>query len=258
MDIKSCKYIKTQQWRYLTGSYFMIAMVLFSSGVFANNALLFNENSITLQRGDNYKVGDNEQRVWTFEHLSVWKWGDVFFFYDDLHQEGSHQSSYYYELAPRLSLSSLMGRSYSVGPIKDVFLTGTLERGSDGFDGWLLGGSVDWDVPGVAFLSTSIYYRDTDDVAGETWQTTIVWNIPFSVKNLDFVLDGFADIRGNEGKSKGDVSINPQLKLDVGKIFGYSKVLYGGIEYNHWSNKFGIDGVDERNVSALLQVKFSL
>jgi len=44
----------------------------------------------------------------------------------------------------------------------------------------------------------------------------------------------------------------------MGKFWGYPKVLYGGIEYSYWNDKFGIDGVDERNVSALIQMKFSL
>jgi len=224
----------------------------------AGDALLFNESSVTFQHGDNYRVGGKEQSIVTVEHLSVWSWGDVFFFYDDLHNDNTGHSSYYYEVAPRLSLSKLTGRPFSYGPIKDVLLASVIERGSDGFDGLLFGAGLDWNVPGVAFFSSNFYYRDTDDVAGNTWQTTFVWNVPFNVNGVDFVLDGYTDIRGAEGLNKGDLNFNPQLKVDVGKLWGYPKVLYGGIEYSYWNNKFGIDDVNERNVSALIQMKFTL
>jgi nucleoside-specific outer membrane channel protein Tsx len=224
----------------------------------ASDALIFNDNSLTFQQGDRYKVGDNNKEIWTLEHLSVWNWGDVFFFYDHLIEQGNDHSGYYYEVAPRLSLSNLTGNSFAAGPVKDLFLATTYERGSDGFNAWLLGASLDWDIPGFAFLSTSTYYRDTEGLAGDTWQATIVWNIPFTVGALDFQLDGYTDIRGNEGRSKGDVNFNPQLKVDLGALLGFPKILYGGVEYSHWDNKFGIEGVDERNVSGLLQVKFAL
>jgi len=253
--IKLIKNNMTSNYRF--GFLALLALMLPYSS-FAGDLLLFNENSITYQSGDNYRVGDDKQSVVTFEHLSVWSWGDVFFFYDDLKQEHTGHSGYYYEVAPRLSLSKVTGQSFSYGAVKDVFIASVLERGSDGFDGLLLGTSLDWDIPGVAFFSSSFYYRDTANLAGDTWQTTLVWNVPFSIKDVDFVLDGYTDIRGAEGLNKGDLSFNPQLKMDVGKFWGYPKVLYGGIEYSYWNDKFGIDGVDERNVNALIQMKFSL
>ena len=223
----------------------------------ANDALLFSEASITYQRGNNYKVGDEKQKISTFEHLSVWSWGDSFFFYDNLQEVASNHSSYYAELAPRISLGNVTGESFAFGPVSDVLIASTFERGSDGFDAWLLGLGLNWNMPGFSHFSSNIYYRDTDDVAGHTWQASLVWNMPFKIAGLDFLFDGYTDIRGNEGSSKSDFNFNPQLKLDVGKIFGYPKLLYSGIEYSHWHNKFGIDGVDERNLSGLLQMRFS-
>ena len=181
----------------------------------------------------------------------------MFFFYDDLKERHTEHSGYYYEVSPRLSLSNISGEEFSIGPIKDVFLAATYERGSDGFNAWLVGVSLDWTIPGVAFISTSSYYRDTEGLAGHTWQHTLVWNIPFSISEFDFQFDGYMDVRGDEGRSKADVNFNPQLKVDIGKIFGVQKLLYAGIEYSHWDNKFGIKGVDERNVSGLIQAKFS-
>jgi|LWDU01.1.fsa_nt_gi nucleoside-specific outer membrane channel protein Tsx len=143
--------------------------MVFSTISVADSALLFNENSITFQRGDNYKVGDNEQEIWTFEHLSVWNWGDVFFFYDNFKEQHTGHSGYYYELAPRLSLSKVTGRSFSAGPVNDVLIATVFERGSDGFNAWLMGVGFDWNVPGIAYFATNFYYRDTEGVAGDTW-----------------------------------------------------------------------------------------
>ena len=225
----------------------------------AQSPLSFNLNGFSYQHGDHYRVVDHEQDIWTFEHLSLWNWGDMYFFYDDLHQQNldRHDYYYYYEWSPRISFGKLTGQPYELGPVRDVLLSSTYERGSDGFNAWLLGFGLDWTVPGLDFFSTNFYYRDTEGLEGDTWQTTIVWTFPFSIRNLDFVFDGYTDIRGDEGLAESDLNFNPQLKLDLGKLLGYPQILYGGIEYNHWNNKFGIDGVNERNVSGLLKLQFS-
>ena len=232
-------------------------LLCIATQIHADSPLLFNLNSLTYQQGDHYRVVDHEQEIWTFEHLSVWSWGDMYFFYDDLHQQNVDHHDYYYEWSPRLSFGKFSDQSFEFGPVRDVLLSSTFERGSDGFNAWLLGFAFDWNIPGLDFFSTNFYYRDTEGLAGDTWQTTIVWAFPFSIRNLDFVFDGYTDIRGDEDDAKGDLNFNPQLKLDLGKLLGYPQVLYGGIEYNHWNNKFGIDGEDERNVSGLLKLQFS-
>lgn len=230
---------------------------LCSTHVLADSPLLFNLNSLTYQQGDHYRVVDHEQEIWTFEHLSVWTWGDLFFFYDDLHEQNANRSSYYYEWQPRLSLGKLTSWDFEIGPMRDLLIASTYERGSDGFNAWLLGIGMDWKIPGIDYFSSNLYYRDTEGLGGDTWQATLVWTIPFSILRFDFLFDGYTDIRGDEGMAEADLNFNPQLKLDVGKIFGFPQILYGGIEYSYWNNKFGIDGIDERNVSGLLKLQYS-
>ena len=136
-----------------------------------------------------------------------------------------------------------------------MLIASTFERGSDGFNAMLFGLGVNWDVSGFNHLSSNIYYRDTEGVKSETWQLTIVWDIPFSLGEFDFMFDGYTDVRGSEGTSEADVNFNPQFKLDIGKFIGFSNHLYGGIEYSYWNNKFGINDVDERNVSGLVKLQ---
>lgn len=219
--------------------------------------LWFNQNSITYQQGNHYRVVDHEQEIWTFEHLSVWSWGDMFFFYDELHEQNIDRSGYYYEWSPRLSLGKLSGSDLSTGPVEDVLVASTYERGSDGFNAWLLGLGLDWKVPGFAHFESNLYYRDTEGLQGDTWQVTLAWVLPFAIHNLDFLFDGYTDIRGSEGFAESDLNFNPQLKIDIGNVFGYPEIFYGGIEYSYWNNKFGIEDTDERNVSGLLKLQYS-
>ena len=141
--------------------------------------------------------------------------------------------------------------------IKDILIATTLERGSGGVEANLIGPGLTWDLPPFVHLETNLYYRDNPDISGSTWQLTVAWALPFKLGSLDFLFDGYADIRGSEGGLEEDFNFNPQLKLDLGKFAGYPGILYGGVEYYRWDNKFGIKGVDERVLSSLIQARYS-
>jgi nucleoside-specific outer membrane channel protein Tsx len=55
---------------------------------------------------------------------------------------------------------------------------------------------------------------------------------------------------------------NPQIKYDVGKALGQrQKQFYAGIEWDYWSNKYGIEDTsgfetDQNALSLLLKVHF--
>src|SRR3546814_2823481 len=68
----------------------------------------------------------------TFEHASGWTWGDMFLFVDNKWYNGisgSDGHTYYGEFSPRLSLGKISGADLSFGPIKDVLISATYERG---------------------------------------------------------------------------------------------------------------------------------
>ncbi|MBL3601722.1 MAG: hypothetical protein JMN25_17970 [gamma proteobacterium endosymbiont of Lamellibrachia anaximandri] len=230
--------------------------MLFSSSLAAEIENYFNSNRITFQQGDGFEVGDSRRNIWTLEHISGWNWGDLFFFYDRIDGLETDSLSYYTEFSPRFSLAPL-GFEARPPMVRDILLASTLEKGSGGFKAYLAGPGVTWDLPKGMHLESNLYLRDNPDLSGATWQFTTAWSLPFSLWAVDFLFDGYADLRGSEGGNKGDLNFNPQLKVDLGKLVGYPQIIYAGVEYYHWNNKFGIEGVDERLLSPLLQAHYS-
>ena len=51
----------------------------------------------------------------------------------------------------------------------------------------------------------------------------------------------------------------PQIKLDVSNFWGAPGVLYAGVEYQYWNNKYGLGDTlidDQSSVSALVKFHF--
>ncbi|EXF46468.1 nucleoside-binding outer membrane protein [Pseudomonas sp. BAY1663] len=69
------------------------------------------------------------------------------------------------------------------------------------------------------------------------------------VGKSDILFDGYIDWVVNDAgsKSKGNYlaknfHFNPQVKYDLGKALDYTPgKLYVGIEYDYWTNKYGIE-----------------
>ena len=162
-----------------------LSTAVFAAGLtFASQAMadpmLWQNNSLTYLYGKNFAVDSGEdgreadiQQTITFEHASGWTWGDMFLFVDNIWYNGvsgSDGHTYYGEFSPRLSLGKITGQEMSFGPIKDVLLAATYERGesTDGVpnQNYLLGPAVDLDVPGFDRLAINVYYRKPDGTTG--------------------------------------------------------------------------------------------
>jgi nucleoside-specific outer membrane channel protein Tsx len=176
-------------------------------------------------------------------------------FCDAARADATGQRSHYCELSPRLSLA-LFGVPTRSAWIKDILIAGTYENGSDGFEAFLLGGGLTWDLPPFSHLETDLYHRDTRGLDGSTWQLTTAWALPFTTGALHWLWDGYLDIRGAEAGAAADQNFNPQLKLDLGRLFGVPDHFYAGVEYYHWNNKYGIQGLQERVLAPLVQARF--
>nr|MBF0684362.1 hypothetical protein [Pseudomonas sp.] len=222
-------------------------------------------NSFTYLYGKNFAVdsaggkeGDIQQTI-TFEHASGWSWGDMFMFVDNKWYNGisgSDGHTYYGEFSPRLSLGKITGADFSFGPITDVLIAGTYERGEDRNRNYLLGPAVDLKVPGFDRLAINAYYRKPDGITGKPsgqWQITPTWAITIPVGKSDILFDGYIDWVVNDKKSgnselKKNFHFNPQVKYDLGKALDYAPgKLYVGIEYDYWSNKYGIGDSSDFN-----------
>lgn len=234
----------------------------------AQAEMFWSDNSISLlHSADYYNVGyefgapnkEMEMTTMTLEHVSGHNWGDAFFFLDRHHGKGSASdfSETYSELSPRIS-SGVLGDKIEVGPIKDVLLATTYEFSSDssGFsqDNYLYGIGLDWTLPGFAFFQTNFFYANNENVDSDL-QLTVVWGVPFTAGDVDFMFDGYIDWSTAESDHASDFHFNPQLRADVGKFIGITKSkLEAGIEYSYWSNKFGVKtSNNESTVSALIK-----
>lgn len=253
-----------------------LAATLASGQALAADLLQWQDNSLTYLNGIDFKVDPPKQQTVTFEHASGWSFGDLFVFVDGIkyNTEATNGAgdghTFYGEISPRLSLGKISGADLSFGPIKDVLLAATYEFGEDDVDSYLLGPAVDLDIPGFDYFQLNTYLRTTDGRrdGDNVWQITPVWSYTIPVGDSDLVIDGFMDwVVDNDDSYHANLHFNPQIKYDLAKAMGWGKRFYVGVEYDYWSDKYGIDdngfvgseilgGTDQSAISLLAKTHF--
>ena len=226
-------------------------------GVLASPAVMaeqqWSDASLTYLKGSNYKAGDNDRQVMTFEHASGHDWGDTFFFIDHTVSSNGTKDNYF-ELAPRVSLSYLTGKELKKGIIKDVYLAGTMEGGTA--DNYLYGVGVGLDVPKFKYVNVNLYKANNGKIKDDE-QLTLTWALPFKLGNSEFLYDGFIDASTKQSDHAAETNFTSQLKWDAGKqLFHTKKPIYVGLEQAQWNNKYGIDGVNESSPSFMIKAHF--
>ncbi len=208
--------------------------------------------SLSYLNGSDFEVGDPKRQTLTVEHASGMSWGDNFFFID--HQVAETGAvTQYFELAPRISLSSLTKSKLAVGPFKDFYIATTLEGGS--FTNYLLGVGVSLAIPGFKYFNVNLYNANNEKIDNDE-QITLTWAVPFGTEKIPFIYDGFLDYSTKGDDHAAEMNFTSQLKWNFGKLMNLKAPLYLGIEYAYWTNKYGIDGVDEKNPNLLLKWHF--
>jgi nucleoside-specific outer membrane channel protein Tsx len=213
----------------------------------------WHSTNVQLLHGHGFKLTEPTQSTFTLEHANGWAYGDNFFYIDvPLDQK----DEWNYELSPRLSLSKIFNQDLSGGVIADVLISGTLER-ARGFDAYLIGGALDFNVPGFNYFQTNWYSRNNPDVAGTGWQTTWVWSRPFEIAGQKLTFDGYFDYAEYEEGDKNFFT-QPQLLLDIGDTFNFAEEgkVQAGLEWRYWHNKYGIEGVTESAPQAMVKLTF--
>ncbi|OKY25637.1 MULTISPECIES: outer membrane protein OmpK [Thalassotalea] len=205
---------------------------------------LWSDYSVTLLKGNNYEVGDNDRTVFTFEHAAGYSWGDSFLFVDRLHSNNGDRETYI-EISPRFQISS-----YHNTLFENIYIATTAEVG-DGFTNYLVGVGTNLKVPNFLFFKTNIYHKN-NDLGDNAVQTTLSWAVPIG----PLMYDGFLDYVTATDDANAQMNFTSQLKYDLAPALNIKSKLYVGIEYVHWDNKFGIKGVDERNVNLLVKYHF--
>lgn len=220
--------------------------------------------------GSNYQEPANpqdvSQSIITFTHAHGWAYGRNFLFMDVLFTDGGQtpQTNLYGEAYSTFSLSKITGTGLSFGIIKDLGITAGVNLGENmdaahsGFRAWLYGVTLDFDLPGFDYFNVDfLRQRVTETVdVGTSWQITPVWKFPFQIAGTKWSFEGFADFIGQNHYVARQALAQPQLRLDVGDLFGHGEHLYLGIEYQYWHNKYGIKGLHDTVPQALLLWRF--
>lgn len=230
-----------------------LGMAFLSLTTVAQAKPVWQDFSVTGLYGENYELtAEPEQTTITFEYGAKLSYVDVFAFADRT-QSGDVKDTYF-EVSPRLSLSETFNTKLNYGIVKDVLVATTWEGGSN-FNNYLYGVGVDLDIPYFKYASLALYRANNENVEDD-WQVTATYGVPINVGNQEFLFDGFMDWSTKEDDHASELNWTSQLKWNVGKYISPETRLYLGAEYSHWNNKYGVNGFDERNVSALVKYHF--
>jgi nucleoside-specific outer membrane channel protein Tsx len=239
------------------------------SSSFASDLIQWQDFSLSYLYGGTYQVDSKKQQTMTFEHVSGLSFGDTFLFVDyiDYLDTDGEESAFYGEFSPRLSLGKVTDKDWSLGPIKDVLIATTYEFGEGDVESFLYGLGVDLNIPGFDFAQLNLYYRDprnSQKNPSEGWQLTSCFSYTLPIGESEIIIDGYIDyvFASEDSRYEENIHINPQIKYNLGKLlWNETQRLYVGIEYDYWSNKYGIKDssafrTDQSACSFLLKYHF--
>lgn len=220
-------------------------------------------NDIQLLYGSSFVLGSPDRTTVTIEHSDGWKYGSNFFFVDIINRNDI-STEIYTEVYSYLSFNKITQANFSFGPIKDISLLASLNIGNkperDNFRAYLLGINFDLANEWFNYLKLDVAAYKDENIAGRYGiQFTPVWSYPFSIGGIKFKFRGFTDFKTGNCSIDNVTQIlsQPQLVLDLGDLVGWQKEhLYIGTEYIYWHNKYGLKGIDESVVQAMLMGMF--
>ena len=240
----------------------LAATVVATTAALTQAAPVWQDFSITGLYGENYESyngkinSDVEQTTITAEYAAKLTYGDFFAFADRTNNDIDGNQTYF-EVSPRLSLGAVTGQKLELGPIKDVLIATTWEgnTGSSNFNNYLYGVGFDLAIPYFQYAQLNFYKAD-NDLSDDDYQMTFTYGVPFKLGSEDFLVDGFLDWSTAERDHASELNWTTQWKWNVGKHISPETRLYLGVEHSVWNNKYGIKGMDQNDVSALIKYHF--
>jgi len=224
--------------------------------------------------------------VITLEYSGKYNWGDSFVFLDRVIAAADEQSpnkqKNYLEASARLSIPFLLHQptfnlatssaSATNSILKDYFFAGSLEYAYFNVDSadinnkmtnfsstttnTLLGLGIAWHSDFFSYLNTNFYYAKNEQQVDD-YQLTVTFAKSFNIANFSFKTNGFIDWSSPASDHKASFHFSPQVLLDLGATFYRAKLLFVGIEYSYWRNKYGLANLDdEHTVSAMVKLSF--
>lgn len=212
---------------------------------------------VSVLEGNNYRLGNPNRQIYTFEHAARFDWGDSFFFLDHIRSDNGNRDNYA-EWAPRWRLSGLSER-YGTTLLPRFYLAGTLEMSNQATHR-LVGVGSDLSLPGFTFVQVNLYRRFNEQKK-DNWQTTISFARPFAVAGQSLLFDGFLDWFSTSPDQRASLNFTSQFKWLLSPLLGVDNKVYLGIEYVWWRNKFGLADqparpTNESNVNLLVKFHF--
>ena len=242
-----------------------VATLVATTAAFTQAAPIWQDFSLAGLYGEHYQSTDGtnihsnvEQTTVTAEYAAKLKYGDFFAFADRTNND-IDGSQTYFEISPRLSLGAVTGKKLEFGPIKDVLIATTWEANTGSeftdFNNYLYGIGFDLAIPYFQYAQLNFYKAD-NELSHDDYQMTFTYGVPFKVGSEDFLVDGFLDWSTGEDDHASELNWTTQWKWNVGKHISPDTRLYVGVEHSIWNNKYGIKGMDQHDVSALIKYHF--
>lgn len=214
----------------------------------ASAKTIWSDYSVTYLSGSNYEVGDDSRQVLTLEYASGTSWGDHFMFFDRLESDNGDVENYG-EFSPRIKISD-----FDNSFIKSIYFAPSVEMGPT--TNYLIGVGTDLNIPKFNYFQLNAYVRNNED-GDRSEQITLVWGLPLGPLYYDGFLDYATGVDNTMfGDTENQLNLTSQLKYNVASHLGLDTKLFIGLEYVYWVNKFGIDGLDEKNANFLVKFHF--
>jgi nucleoside-specific outer membrane channel protein Tsx len=117
----------------------------------------------------------------------------------------------------------------------------------------LPGVTFDLNVPAFTFLTLGAFaYIDRGRFQGHlngctatTYQLTPSWGLPFSLGSVGLSFNGFIDFIGTHGECASQVLTQPDLRLDLSRLWNKPGIIQVGVQWVYWHNKYGVDGLED-------------
>ena len=166
-------------------------------------------------------TSDEKLTTFQFEHFGGNAYGDIYIDAEVFNGKqvggpasgsfgGNTQNQNLIVFNPRLSMSKMTGNKFELGPISDVSLIARFERASYAdFRSDNFGISLNFKVPGFAYLESGILRRSTNFYSGKAlWRT--VWFAPIDVGSSKVHLNGLLLVNGTDANGT-EVFARPEL-----------------------------------------------
>jgi len=238
------------------------------------SAALWTDTEIQALSGSGFHEPFNARSVAkntiTLQNASGFDWGSSYAFVDYIKSDAADRNAdeFYAEGYVYPSLSKLSGTDLKTALLNDVSLTFGVNAGEKSTGAQprvlLAGLTFNLALPQFAFFDVGVnayfdrgqFKGQPSTCQGDGMQITPAWRLPFHVGRLSMSFEGFLDHTTAYGGCVAHTVSQPQIRVDIGDLFGSPKRLYAGIEYQYWQNKFGIQGLNDEVPQALLVWKF--